>query len=274
MAVKETITANEASAARAFGKQAAVFDRLYGHDTVINYKRTRVRAHIENYLSPGARILELNAGTGEDAVYFARRGYHVHATDAAAQMLAILHEKKQAFNLNELITHEVCDFTGLRSLRDRGPYDAILSNFAGLNCTQQLDKVLHSLTPLVKINGTVTLVILPRFCLWESLLLFRGKFRTALRRFSGRKGSAASVEGEPLQCWYYNPSFIVNHMKKDFDLLNIEGLCTFVPPSYLLGFAEKYPAFYRWLVKLEDRYKSSWPWKYTGDYYIISLRRK
>ncbi|MDB5117980.1 MAG: class SAM-dependent methyltransferase, partial [Mucilaginibacter sp.] len=39
-------------------------------------------------------------------------------------------------------------------------------------------------------------------------------------------------------------------------------------------FAEKHPAVYRRLKKWEDKFKSTWPWRFIGDYYIISLRKK
>ena len=99
---------------------------------------------------------------------------------------------------------------------NRGPYDLIFSNFAGLNCTNELDKVLQSFDSLLKPGGIVTLVILPKFCLWEFLLLFKGKFKTAFRRFSGSKGAKAHIEGEYFRCWYYNPSFIRKHLKNSF----------------------------------------------------------
>ena len=67
---------------------------------------------------------------------------------------------------------------------------------------------------------------------------------------------------------------IVQWLKDDFELLSVEGLCSIVPPSYIEGFAEKHPAIYAKLKALEDRYKSSWPWKNIGDYYIITLRKK
>ena len=53
----------------------------------------------------------------------------------------------------------------------KGPYDMIFSNFAGLNCTGELDKVLASFSSLLKPKGIVTLVLLPGFCLWEFLLI-------------------------------------------------------------------------------------------------------
>jgi len=150
----------------------------------------------------------------------------------------------------------------------------VFSNFAGLNCTDDLDKVLKSLPALLNPNGMVTLVILPKFCLWETLLLFKGKFKTAFRRFFSSNGRTAHVEGHYFKCWYYNPSYITKRLADQFDVLGIEGLCTIVPPSYMEGFAEKHPSIFTLLKKWEDRLKSSWPWKYIGDYYIISLRKK
>jgi|GEM_PF-750256 len=38
-------------------------------------------AYIEKYLAPGMRILEIGAGTGRYAHYFARKGYHVDAVE-------------------------------------------------------------------------------------------------------------------------------------------------------------------------------------------------
>jgi hypothetical protein len=40
------------------------------------------------------------------------------------------------------------------------------------------------------------------------------------------------------------------------------------------GFAEKHPKMFKWLSSAEGSLKSKWPWKYIGDYYIISLQKK
>jgi ubiquinone/menaquinone biosynthesis C-methylase UbiE len=267
-------TMNEQAAAAAFSKQAPLFDELYAGDIIIQYKRKRVRDHVLQYLPSGSNILELNAGTGDDAIFFARQGHTVHATDISAVMQNMLTEKVKLHDLKGSISHELRSYTDLKNLFNRGPYDAIFSNFAGLNCTDELPKVLQSFNNLLKPRGFVTLVILPKFCLWEFLLLFKGKFRTAFRRFSGRKGSKAHIEGEFFRCWYYNPSFIKQNLKDSFNLLGVEGLCTFVPPSYMEKFAEKHPRAYKGLKKREDKWKSKWPWRNIGDYYIITLQKK
>lgn len=265
---------NEQFAEEAFSKQSAVFDELYSGNTIVNYKRDRVHAHVLQYLKPGASILEINSGTGEDALFFAQQGHHVHATDISAGMQQQLKQKVENSKLEHLITNELCSYTKLQSLKHKGPYDHIFSNFAGLNCTGELDKVLASFSSLLNPDGVITLIILPKFCLWETLLVFKGKFRTAFRRMFSRNGRKAHLEGTYFTCWYYNPSYITTNLKDSFDLLSVEGLCTIVPPSYIEGFAESYPSIYQFLKKTEDKLKLSWPWKYIGDYYIISLRKK
>ena len=265
---------NEQKAATAFSKQSAVFDEIYSHNTIVAYKRERVRNHLKQYVKQGGNILELNSGTGEDAMWFANEGYTVHATDISGGMQEVLRRKIKNTHAGERVTTELCSFTQLEKLKNKGPYDLIFSNFAGLNCTSDLEQVLNSFSQFLNPGGIVTLVILPKFCLWETLLLFKGKFKTAFRRFFSNKGVTANVEGESFKCWYYNPSFVLKNLAAHFDVLAIEGLCTIVPPSYIENFAEKYPRWYNWLKKKEEKYKSSWPWKNIGDYYIISLQKK
>jgi ubiquinone/menaquinone biosynthesis C-methylase UbiE len=267
-------TTNEQAAARAFSKQALAFDAYDATNTIIAYKRRRVRDHVLSYLAPGGSILELNAGTGEDAVFFARQGYRVHATDIAGGMQEALGEKVARQGLTDKVSRETCSFTELANLQQRGPYDLIFSNFAGLNCTEELEKVLRSFSSLLRPGGQVSMAILPKFSLWESLLVFKGKFKTATRRWFASRGASSHVEGHIFRCWYYSPSFVKKVMAEEYELLGLEGLCTIVPPSYIEHFAEKYPRTYKLLCRTEDRWKGRWPWNTIGDYYIISFRKK
>lgn len=268
------IQENEQLAAAAFSLQSKIFDELYSKNSIIKYKRERVRNHVQQYLKPNSTILELNSGTGEDAIWFAQQGHRVHATDVAVGMQEILQFKAVASGVSENISTEIISYTALENLEERKQYDLIFSNFAGLNCTADIGKVLDSFNDLLKPGGTVTLVILPRFCLWEFLLLFKGKFKTAFRRLFSSKGATAHIERAFFTCWYYSPGYIKKHFQKDFDLVAHEGLCTIVPPSYLEGFAEKHAGLFSFLKTKENKYKSSWPWKNIGDYYIISFRKK
>src|SRR4051812_35684113 len=90
---------NEQQAAAAFTKQSVGFDKLYGSNIIVQYKRDRVRGHVEQYLRPASTILELNSGTGDDAIWFAQLGHSVHATDISAGMQSILEKKTRAAGL-------------------------------------------------------------------------------------------------------------------------------------------------------------------------------
>jgi ubiquinone/menaquinone biosynthesis C-methylase UbiE len=264
----------EAKVAAAFDKQAAIFDRIFSTNTIIEYKRKRVRDHVLQYLQPCSKILELNTGTGDDAIFFAKEGHFIHATDISSEMLKKLSQKVKENNFENKITYEQCSFTSLGNLNLNGKFDLIFSNFAGLNCTNELDKVLESFSSLLNKKGIVTLVILPKFCLWETMLMFKGKFKTAFRRFVSGQGTKANIEGDFIRCWYYNPSFIKKKLKDDFDVLRVEGLCTFVPPSYIENFVERHPKMFKFLKQAEMKLKNKWPWRSIGDYYIISLKKK
>jgi ubiquinone/menaquinone biosynthesis C-methylase UbiE len=265
---------NEKLAATAFSSQSIIFDQLYADNKIVQYKRERVRTHLKKFIQAGDRILELNSGTGQDAIWLAQQNCLVHATDIASGMVEVLREKILEEGLENFVTSEMRSFTDLKNLQQKGPYDMIFSNFAGLNCTDKLDDVLASFSPLLKSKGIVTLVLLPKFCFWEFSLFFKGKFKTATRRFFSGKGRNARVEGTHFKCWYYNPSFITHRLNAEFKLLSIEGLCTIVPPSYIEKFGDKHPKLFNFLKEKEDSWKSKWPWKYIGDYYIISLQKK
>jgi len=265
--------ATEDKAADAFSRQSGIFDKLYKENSIIQYKRERVRAHVEKFLPANSHILELNAGTGEDAIYFAQAGHTVHATDISQGMQQQLKQKVVQAGLLNSISTELCSFTQLYTLQHKGPYDLIFSNFAGLNCTGELDKVIASFTPLLKSGGVATMVIMPPFCLWEALLAFKGNFNNAFRRFNSKNGVWANVEGVKFLCWYYKPSYIIKRLGNEYSLLGVESLCSIVPPSYFENFPAKHPALYARLKNLENKYKSAWPWKYWGDYFIISIKR-
>src|SRR5437879_132545 len=91
---------NELNVAGAFSMQSGIFDDLYSSNTIINYKRECVRNHVLKYLKPGSSILELNSGTGADAIFFAGKGHKVHATDISTGMQQQLMQKVQKHQLD------------------------------------------------------------------------------------------------------------------------------------------------------------------------------
>ncbi len=99
--------------AEAFSRTAEKYDAFAEDHPHLTRMRSKVYAHICPRAAPPARILELNAGTGTDAVQLARRGYRLHATDIAPGMLQRLEDKIAQMGLDEQVTLQQCSFTDL-----------------------------------------------------------------------------------------------------------------------------------------------------------------
>lgn len=261
-------------AQEAFSKQSSIFDEIYASNQIVAYKRERTRFALASLLKEGDRILELNAGTGQDALYFASNGFRVHATDISSGMLTKLQEKIQASPQAESISTEQISFEALDQLTDRGPYRAVFSNFGGLNCSKDLSPVLKQISELLEPGGVAVLVVMPGFCLWETMLFFRGAFKLAFRRIFAKNGAKAHIEGVHFLCYYHHPKTLIKAAAPDLELIDVEGLCTILPPSYIENFPQKFPRSFAFLKKLEARWKRFYPFNRIGDYYIIRFQKR
>src|SRR5512144_1244706 len=101
--------------AEAFSRTAEKYDSFAQDHPHLTRMRDKVYAHVMKYVPPGMHILELNAGTGTDAVQLAQRGYSVHATDIAPGMLARLREKVNILRLHYRVTVEEQSFLSLEN---------------------------------------------------------------------------------------------------------------------------------------------------------------
>ena len=118
--------------AEAFSRTAEKYDTFATDHPNQTRMRIKVYSHIQRFVPPDSRILELNAGTGTDAVELARRGYTIHATDIAPGMLQRLQDKVQTLELSDKISYQQCSFTELEKIKG-APFDAVFSDLGGLN---------------------------------------------------------------------------------------------------------------------------------------------
>ncbi len=256
--------------AEAFSRTAEKYDAFSQNHPHLARMRGKVYAHMARFLPPGSRILELNAGTGTDAVQLAQRGYSVCATDIAGGMLDRLREKIERLNLGERITVQECSFTHLDLIKG-GPFDAIFSDLGGLNCIPDLSDVIHSLPRVIRPGGLITWVLMPPVCLWELATFFTGQGRQAFRRLS-RGGTRAHLEGLYFDVYYFKPDRVIEWFGKDYQFLSLEGLSVITPTAESKNLALRFPRVYGALSWLDDRLSQHAPWWGWGDFYILSLR--
>ena len=256
--------------AEAFSRTAEKYDSFAQDHPHLTQMRNKVYSHIMRYVPRGARILELNAGTGTDAVQLAQRGYSIHATDIAPGMLNRLQEKINRLGLQDFVTMEARSFLSLEGVQG-APFDAVFSDLGGLNCVPDLTPVIRQLPNILKPGGTVTWVLMPHICLWEIAEVFRGNFSLAFRRFSGGRVKA-NLEGLNFDVYYFAPRQSIQWFGDDFELLSLEGLSVITPTAESKNFAKWHPRLYQALRWLDYKLSPHWPWRGWGDFYILTMR--
>jgi ubiquinone/menaquinone biosynthesis C-methylase UbiE len=256
--------------AEAFSRTAEKYDSFAEDHPHLTRIRNRVYSHVMRYVPKGSRILELNAGTGTDAVQLARRGYAIHATDIAPGMLARLQDKVSRLGLHDRVSMEARSFLSLDNMAG-APFDAVFSDLGGLNCVPDLTPVIRQLPSLIRPGGMVTWVLMPHICLWELAEVFRGNFSLAFRRL--RRGRVnANLAGLRFDVYYFSARQVLQWFGNDFGLLALEGLSVITPTAESKNFAKRYPRLYRGLSWLDEKLSPRWPWNGWGDFYILTMR--
>ncbi len=259
------------SVSRAFGKQSFHFDQDDFANPVLHQWRQQVYAHVDRFIKPGSRILELNAGTGIDAVRFAKSGHTVHATDLSDGMIAKLNEKAASPSLVNRITVQQVSFEHLEEVS--GKFDYVFSNFGGLNCTNNLIKITNQLPQLLTPSAFVTWVIMPPVCPWELTWILKGKFKKAFRRLN-KKGAMAHLEGEFFMTYYYSLSAIEKAFHDQFEFIKSEGLGIFSPPPAAVKFIYKHPRLAKFLNNADRRIQNHFPFSRWGDHILVTFQLK
>ena len=216
-------------------------------------------------------VLEVNCGTGADALWLAEKGFKVMATDISSAMIEVAKTKE---NPNSVAFNQA-DINKIEQYFGSEKFDLIFSNFGGLNCLSEMELrfFFKNAANLLTENGLLILVIMPRNTLWEHLYFcLKGKFQTAFRRH--RESVIANVDGEKVTTYYYNPKEILPLAERYFKFEQQNPIGFFVPPSYLEPFFKNKPRWAKFLAGLEQKItRFSFLAKYA-DHYLIAFNKK
>jgi SAM-dependent methyltransferase len=216
-------------------------------------------------------ILELNCGTGEDALFFAARGHRVTALDASRAMIDCALMRKGCEAPDATINFRLLPTEYLAAL-PATHFDAIFSNFSGLNCVSDLCGVAEQLAQRTQPGAPALLCISTRVCLWETAwLLLHGKIRKAIRRWSGH--STAVLNGVEVTIHYPTVAEFSKAFAPHFMLRSCTGVGIFVPPSYLEPWMQHQPRLLALMARV-DRAVCHLPILRTlGDHVLLHFVR-
>ena len=167
-----------------FDHVAETYDEVFTNSLIGRAQRESVWKELDRCFHPGQRILELNCGTGVDAVHLAERGVEVLACDIAPRMIQVARQRLSPLGDGARVDFRVLATEQIASLADSGPFEGAFSNFGGLNCVRDLSAVAHDLARLLAPRATALLCMAGRTVAWEIIwYLGHGNPRKALRRF-------------------------------------------------------------------------------------------
>jgi SAM-dependent methyltransferase len=259
------------AAAHAFDSIAPGFDDRFGAWASVAAQRGAVRAELVRAFAPGARVIEIGGGTGEDAAWLTRQGRHVLLTDPSPTMVGIAVTKLGPLGAPAPL---VLPAEGLGALPPnvvREPLDGAFSNFAALNCVTDIAPVAHALARLVRPGGRALLVLFGTCAPGEWIVeLMRGRPRAAVRRFA-RGDVTARIGGRPFAVRYHRVAALRRAFAPWFTLRARRGIGVFVPPSAAEPWISAHPALLRALVAV-DRVASR-PLAALGDHVLYDFER-
>lgn len=256
-----------------FDIAAPTYDETFTNTVIGKLQRHLVYEHVSEILKEGEikTILEINCGTGEDAIWLAKQNYTVTATDISETMLSVAKTKFQSNNLS----FKQADINQLPNSFSEEKFDLLFSNFGGLNCLSksELERFFKNTSELLTENGQLILVIMPKNTLWEQCYFFvKGNFKAIFRR--KKEMVIANVDGESVKTFYYNPKEVVHLTSDSFQLKQLKPIGFFVPPSYLEPFFRNRPGLVSAVNALENIVKNKSFLSKYADHYLIALQKK
>jgi ubiquinone/menaquinone biosynthesis C-methylase UbiE len=256
----------------AFDSLAAKYDDLFTRSMIGRAQRGVVWDALIDTFEPGAHILELNCGTGEDALFLAGHDVSVLACDASVQMIDTARRRMQSEDPEAAIEFRVLATEQLSKLGREESFDGAFSNFSGLNCVADLHLTAHQLAGLVARGAPVLICLSTRYCILEiAWFVLHGQFRKAFRRTSG----VATVKvGEYIVKVHYPTLRAIREtFSPYFRMRSCTGIGVAVPPSYLEPMVRKHPCLLN-VLRAVDRVLAPLPWFRTiGDHMLIRLER-
>ncbi|MGH9326453.1 MAG: class I SAM-dependent methyltransferase [Terriglobia bacterium] len=266
----------------AFDVIAPVYDCTFTWSHVGRAQREATRRELDRLYRPGQRILELNCGTGVDAVHLAGRGIDVLACDISSGMIEQAWKRADEARQKSAVCGDIDfrilateDIGKLRGEGMAGRFDGAFSNFAGLNCVEDLSAVARDLSSLLKPGALLLVCVFGRFCLWEVLwYLGHAMPAKALRRLRAEEPDAHLAEGVTLRIKYPSVRKLAHLFAPEFRLMRWRGVGVATPPTYVESFVHRFPRLFHEFNKL-DRPLGACPIvRAMADHVLLAFERR
>jgi SAM-dependent methyltransferase len=254
-------------AANAFDEIARDYDAQFTDTAIGRRMRDAVWRRCDAVFQPGMRVLEINCGTGADAVHLGARGVGVLATDASPEMIEVARAKVRRAGLDHVVG---CATLRIEDLDPSlGRFDGVLSNFGGLNCVTDLRAAGLGLASVVRDGGRAVLCVMGPWVPWEWVwFAAHADFQRARRRLHRR-----GTPWRSLTVGYPSVRTLRNALSPEFRATRVSAVCALVPPPFAEPWARRHPRLVNALDRVERAAETRWPLPSLADHYVVELER-
>jgi SAM-dependent methyltransferase len=256
--------------AAAFDGMADEYDSQFTATALGSVLRGMVWERYEHCFTGREHLLEIGCGTGEDAVFLARRGHRVFATDASEKMVRVAQHKAALAGVADRIQFRCVPLENLGAELAGMTFDGMYSNFGALNCAELLQTLAAELAPQLVAGAPLVWVVMGRHVPWEwAWFLARADIRNAFRRW--RRGG---VKWRGVTVSYPTPAALETLVRAHFVPRARRALGVVLPPSYAAGWFNRSPRVLAALTRAE-RVLQRWPASASiADHYIFEATRR
>lgn len=259
-------------AALVFDQMAKEYDDVFTKSMIGRAQRDAVWSVLTQIFQSGDHILELNCGTGEDALFLARNGVSVTACDASEQMIQVASGRLRKEAPGAPVQFTLLPTEHIRELQSSIQFDGIFSNFSGLNCVADLKQTADDLATLLPPGAPLLVCLSTRFCLWEMLwFAFHGNLRKAFRRCSGH--AIAKVGEFAVDVHYPTVRKLQTLFSPPFVLRSCTGVGVTVPPSYVEAWIRNYPKLLDAFRTIDKTVSGHPGFRVLGDHVLLHFER-
>jgi SAM-dependent methyltransferase len=226
---------------------AETYDQIFPETLIGQTHRCAVWKQLEELFQPGERILEMNCGTGIDAVHLAQRGVRVLACDISPRMIELASQRSVSAHTSDLTDFRVLPTEQIGQVAADGPFDGALSDFSGLNCVEDLVSVARNLGHVLRPGASALICMAGCVAPWEIVWhLCHGQPKKAMRRIR------PATEDPSVHVRFPTVGAITRAFVPAFRLQRWCGIGIAVPPSCMEPLARRHPGLLKVLARADE----------------------
>lgn len=261
----------------AWDEKAINYDLLFGSDPITKFIRDFNVKFILKHLKSGnnTTLLDLGCGSGEDAIFLAKKGYEIFAIDISQNMINQAQKKAEKSGVSDKISYHTLRIEQIGKLR-LPRFDSIYSSFGPLNYVSGIDKVVKHLYNRLRPNGLFIVNLINKFCISEFLyFLMKRRLKKSTRRWFQYPVLLPISKKAPSIYWkFYTPKEFYNICSRYFSHVETVGLPIIIFPlnsswsrKFLLNIFIK-------LIKIEKIIAGWKPINKLGDHFIMVMKKR